>query len=275
MTSLNNNIIEGTDGVVINMSIEVPEWSAEGQYDVTIKNVVLTNTGNKTVRVSNRTFTVNVIPAGIMGDVNGDKTVDVTDVVLTIDYILEKYYPYFREQFADMNSDGYIDITDVVREIDVILGKVASARAMDPVNTSDYTAFQMDFTIPAGYTLEGVSLTEIAKESHSLAYNMLDSRRCRVIVCSPSNEALPGTWNEVIRLHLKGHGTAETIIDHAVFVTIGGQRHELNLNGTTGIFELSDNSAKAATTFDLQGRRMNSQLKKGLYIIDGKKAIVK
>jgi hypothetical protein len=275
ITSLSNDIIRNTDGIIANLSIEAPEWLEEGQFAVNIKNVVLTNTENKSIRTSNRSYTVNVVPAGIMGDVNGDKCVDVTDVVMTIDYILERYNPDFRERFADMNRDGNIDITDVVSEIDVILGKVAYARSSEPVNTADYTAFQMDFTIPAGYTLEGVTLKEIAKESHSLAYSMLDNnRRCRVVVCSMNNEALPGTWDEVISLNLRGKGNSQVCIDHAVFVTIDGQRHELMLNPTS-IAEISNIKSETSNLYDLQGRKVNAQTKKGLYIIEGKKAIVK
>lgn len=275
ITSLSNDIIRNTDGIIANLSIEAPEWLEEGQFAVNIKNVVLTNTENKSIRTSNRSYTVNVVPAGIMGDVNGDKAVDVTDVVMTIDYILERYNPDFRERFADMNRDGNIDITDVVSEIDVILEKVSYARAAEPVNTADYTAFQMDFTIPAGYTLEGVTLKEIAKESHSLAYSMLDNnRRCRVVVCSMNNEALPGTWDEVISLNLRGKGNSQVCIDHAIFVTIDGQRHELMLNPTS-IAEISNIKSETSNLYDLQGRKVNAQTKKGLYIIEGKKAIVK
>ena len=274
ITSLSNDIITNTDGIIAKLSIEAPEWLQEGQFAVTIKNVVLTNSENKSIRTTNRSYKINVVPAGIMGDVNGDKCVDVTDVVMTIDYILERYNPDFRERFADMNSDGYIDITDVVSEIDVILEKVSYARGAEPVNTADYTAFQMDFTIPVGYTLESVTLKEIAKESHSLAYSMLDGRRCRVVVCSMNNEALPGTWDEVISLNLRGKGNSQLTIDHAVFVTIDGQRHELMLNPTV-IAEISNLNSQTSNLFDLQGRRIESQAKKGLYIIEGKKAIVK
>lgn len=67
----------------------------------------------------------------------------------------------------------------------------------------------MDLTIPAGYVLEGVMLTEMAKDSHTLAYTMLHGGRCRIVVWSMDNEALPGAWNEVIRLQLRGQGEAQ------------------------------------------------------------------
>lgn len=150
-----------------------------------------------------------------------------------------------------------------------------------------YTAFQMDLTIPAGYVLEGVMLTEMAKDSHTLAYTMLPGGRCRIVVWSMDNEALPGTWNEVIRLQLRGQGEAQLNADHAVFVTVNGERHELLLNGTTGIAQWSTVNGQSSMVYDLQGRRVSSavvnssltaphsSLKKDLYIIDGKKFMKK
>ena len=57
------------------------------------------------------------------GDVNGDGTVNVHDVVLTVNIILELYEPSM-EQFhaADLNNDGKIDILDVVLIVGIILG---------------------------------------------------------------------------------------------------------------------------------------------------------
>jgi len=111
-----------------------------------------------------------------------------------------------------------------------------------------YTAFQMDLTIPAGYVLEGVELTKMAKKSHSLAYNMLADGRCRVVVFSMDNEALPGAWDEVIRLNLRGQGETFVNVDRAMFVTVRGERHELLLNGTTSIAQLSILNSQLFTT---------------------------
>ena len=60
---------------------------------------------------------------GLLGDVNGDGLVDVTDVVLIIDYILGKKPADFIGAAADVNADGLINVTDVVMVIDAVLGK--------------------------------------------------------------------------------------------------------------------------------------------------------
>ena len=208
------------------------------------------------------------------GDVNHDKQVDVTDAVLIIDHILLKNPQNFDATLADVNSDKEIDVTDVVMVIDNILGKIELSRGATRAekDLSAYTAFQMDLTVPAGYTLEGVELTEIAKDSHKLAYNMLSDGRCRVVVFSMDNEALPGAWDEVIRLNLRGQGDAFVNVDRAMFVTVGGERHELLLNGTTSIAQLSTLNSQFSIVYDLTGRKVE-KTSKGVYVIDGKKVV--
>jgi len=58
-----------------------------------------------------------------MGDVDGNGEVNVTDVVLMIDYILGKNPKTFNTALADVNGDGTISVTDVVMVIDIVLGK--------------------------------------------------------------------------------------------------------------------------------------------------------
>jgi hypothetical protein len=57
----------------------------------------------------------------LKGDVNGDGTVDVADVVAIVNYILEKPSENFNKQAADVNGDGNIDVGDVVSVVNIIL----------------------------------------------------------------------------------------------------------------------------------------------------------
>ena len=280
--SMENEVLSGVDGVLMEMGINVSDWVSYGEYPILLKDVKLTNANRQTVLCSNQVFYVTV--GGKLGDVNHDDAVDVTDAVLIIDDILLKNPANYDPSLADVNGDGDIDVTDVVTVIDAILGKVTLSRGAEMIDRSAYTAFQMDLTIPAGYVLESVSLTDIAKDSHSLAYNMLPDGRCRVVVCSMNNEALPGAWDEVIRLNLRGNGDAQVNIDRAVFVTIDGERHELMMNPTS-IAELSTFNSplgptgrflqkELSTRYDLQGRKVEKNAK-GILLENGKKVVRK
>ena len=59
----------------------------------------------------------------ILGDVNGDEVVDITDVLMIVDEILGKNPEGFVRTNADIDQDGVIDISDVLSTVDIILGK--------------------------------------------------------------------------------------------------------------------------------------------------------
>ena len=63
------------------------------------------------------------------GDVNGDGLVNVTDIVATVNYIMEKPVEGFNKDAADLNGDGEVNVTDIVMMVSIIMD--ASAREME------------------------------------------------------------------------------------------------------------------------------------------------
>ena len=59
---------------------------------------------------------------GLVGDLNHDGNVDITDIVLLVNYILGNEGAVVDEYEADINSDGSIDVTDVVLLVNIQLG---------------------------------------------------------------------------------------------------------------------------------------------------------
>ena len=66
-------------------------------------------------------------PEIVKGDVNVDGQVDITDVLLTVDYVLGNPLETFVFANADINTDDVIDISDVLLIVDIILGKTGDA----------------------------------------------------------------------------------------------------------------------------------------------------
>lgn len=60
--------------------------------------------------------------AGMKGDVNLDGSVDISDVVLMVNYILGNDSSANVLQNGDMNDDQRVDISDVVALVNIILG---------------------------------------------------------------------------------------------------------------------------------------------------------
>lgn len=67
-------------------------------------------------------------PHYIPGDVNGDGLVNVTDIVATVNFIMEKPSDNFNKEAADLNGDGEVNVTDIVKMVTIIMD--ASAREM-------------------------------------------------------------------------------------------------------------------------------------------------
>ena len=241
-------------------------------------------------------------PKELLGDVDGSGEVNVTDVVLMIDKILEKNPAVFNGAVADVNFDGTISVTDVVMVIDAVLGKVvlgeqtsaAGARSVEAdivgaISLSDlntvtlnnptaYTAFQMDVTLPMGMSLEDVILTERAK-GHVVSVNQTAEGRYRVVGVSLQNNAFEGTMGDLLTLQLSGRSQGTIAIDNVLFVTPQGIQHELAgvFGEATGIGDVrSKMSDVRGDVFNLQGQKMvHGTLPKGMYIINGKKVVVK
>ncbi|MBQ2166694.1 MAG: CotH kinase family protein, partial [Bacteroidaceae bacterium] len=99
-------------------------WTLDGDYSSAVKAIkdyltqrfVYLDTKFKEL-TANETYE--------MGDVNMDGSVDVTDVVIVIDYVLDSTdasAEYGVLTYGDMNSDGSVDISDVVAIVNKILG---------------------------------------------------------------------------------------------------------------------------------------------------------
>ena len=69
------------------------------------------------------------ILAIIPGDANGDGLVNVTDIVSTVNFIMEKPSQDFNEYAADLNDDGVVNVTDIVKMVNIIME--AAAREME------------------------------------------------------------------------------------------------------------------------------------------------
>ena len=74
-------------------------------------------------------YKVTIGAAFIPGDANGDGLVNVTDIVATVNFIMEKPVEGFNKEAADLSGDGDINVTDIVKMVNIIME--AAAREME------------------------------------------------------------------------------------------------------------------------------------------------
>ena len=70
----------------------------------------------------------------ILGDVNGNGSVDIGDAVSIVNYLVGKESAVFVEAAADTNKNGGVDIGDAVTIVNFLVGKTTSlSRTIDNV----------------------------------------------------------------------------------------------------------------------------------------------
>jgi hypothetical protein len=207
------------------------------------------------------------------------------------------------EAAADLNDDGEINVTDIVKVVSIIMSgnnvrqRSAMAESTDHDrltltenenhtlslsldNEGSYVATQFDIHLSAGQTLEDISLNDIRSNEHVLTYSKKDANTYRVIVYSLDNQAYAGNSGELLSVHISGTGHVEA--DNILFVTSGQneKRFEPMYSYISTAIRAIENT-ESMDVYSVDGRQVRKQvmstddLKKGIYIINGKKHIVR
>lgn len=121
--ALDLSVISGTSGALIEIPVTASETFRGGKGQII--DAYFVTTDRERIDVKDTMFNIGfeMPPGSLMGDANGDGTVDISDVLVTVDYILGKNPDPFVFANADMDKTGQIDISDVLLIVDKILGR--------------------------------------------------------------------------------------------------------------------------------------------------------
>lgn len=292
--------ITGTSGALLNIILNVTSTHTAGIFEANIENIVFTKANGSQIKLNSAKFNIEVHKA-IMGDANGDGEINVADVVEIVKDILHKTTSKFVREAADVNEDGEINVTDIVLVVNMIMGgNVNSVRGLSQDSYNDvlslyengnhsfslalenrggYVASQFDLILSKGQTLEGIFLNGNRSNGHMLAYTKTGDNQYKVVVYSLDNQ--PYNLNEGELLSIKTSGNGNIEIDNILFVTEtkAEKRFSPLYSGTLGIDMIE--SAQPVDIYSVDGRLVRSQaestngLTKGIYIINGKKHVVR
>lgn len=222
----------------------------------------------------------------ILGDANLDSDVTVSDAVLTVSFALEAATPNERQQYtADANEDGVITVTDAVSVIDLALGvePAAGVKGLDAavasndylvlngaeislINEMSYRGFQMDIAA------EGEVEVELAARAAGLQIfkNKLANGNTRILAMSMNGGVIDA--QEGLLLTVKG--AKDITITNVEFTGTDKVAYELGVQVVTGINGINADFA-GESIYTLGGARVSKIQKGGVYIINGKKMLVK
>ena len=123
-----NSTFEGNEGEVCTIRVKTSADKANDGYFITFKNITTTYIGGEGKEQSQRDviitpinfFTPSFPP---LGDANGDKQKNVTDITTVVSYILGNNPAKFIFFFSYAYRDGTINVTDITAIVDIIMNE--------------------------------------------------------------------------------------------------------------------------------------------------------
>lgn len=254
------------------------------------------------------TCNITVSSAYIDGDANSDNEVDVSDIALTVEYILGHSPSNFNVIAADLDKDNMIDVADVAMMVNIIMygrastplsaSKTLAGKESTPYiyityedNTmalwlqnadSQVSAMQFDLALPLGVDLRDV-LPSSFMTQHSVSSSLMDSGMTRVICISLNNSFMSPDEHGIMAVSLSERidQLRDLYLKNIIISTPDGTKRHLNdvaVANTTDI-KLLMGEQQSKDVYSLNGQKRQS-VQKGLNIIktyDGsyKKVIIK
>ena len=167
----------GTKGVILNVTLNIGENVADGNYTIRIKDIVLSDVNNTEYHPADVKATLTV-KSYTLGDVDNSGAVNINDVVCIINYILNKPNGMFIPEAADVDGSGSININDVVTLINRFILMKGSAPALlasallREVSIADNYLHLADISIKPGETQEIQLLMTNANEVRGVQGNI-------------------------------------------------------------------------------------------------------
>ena len=128
--SLTNAMLTGLDGEIITLSIVADENISDDNLSGFIANFRLSRVDGRSILYPDVAFTFEVADNNscLIGDVNNDGDINISDVVCIVSWIMGEVPPVFIREAADYNHDGMITITDVTALVNYILSGSSANR---------------------------------------------------------------------------------------------------------------------------------------------------
>ncbi len=223
-----------------------------------------------------------VLPT-MLGDVNEDNKIDVTDVSILINKLLGNNPTPFNFHNADINGDNELNVNDVTGLIDLILTRTDNAKRKNAQqamtndhisidnfnikpgethtievqmnNAQTYIATQFDIALPQGLSIVDGSIKSSNRTAqHSFLTRVQNAgKTTRFMAYSNNNVEINGNEGAIISLTIKADTHLPAIstinISEVVFVTpdlkaCDGISSSTTVSNTTGVDNIANNKVK-------------------------------
>ena len=304
--SSKNNAFKGNEGELFNMNLICAEGVTAGSYTATVKDIIMSDIYRNEITQDDFTFNITVLDVA-MGDANGDGRINGMDIVEMVDYIMERPSNTFVFAAADLTGDGKVNGMDLVELVSLVMAQGAQAPSsalprregtlqiekldegaltlngngnggvmLGVENNDEFILAQMIVEVSDGF------LTDITTDkAHVATWSPIGENKYAVLAYSTRNRSF--TTNDCLLTFLGCEGNI-TVKD---VMLVDANREakffaDVVYNGTTGIEPTPNPSLKGRENiYDLNGRKLetrNMELgtsPKGVYIVNGKKVVIK
>ncbi|MBR0432875.1 MAG: hypothetical protein IJK15_04145 [Bacteroidaceae bacterium] len=174
--SADSDPFTGTSGDILNVTLNIGDEVADGNYTVRLKDIVLSDVNNTEHHPADVGGFL-TIKSYTLGDVDNSGAVNINDVVCIINHILNRTTGTFIEEAADVDGSGVININDVVSLINRFIlhrnnaPKKVSAENVVTEAGKDWLYLD-DFVITAGETKEIAVMMKNANEVKAVQGNI-------------------------------------------------------------------------------------------------------
>ena len=290
----------GNEGELISVTLNCDESVEAGEYQGTLKSILLSDADKQAIQPADLTFAIEVTDY-IPGDVNDDRRINGMDIVEMVELIMSQGYSKAADLYPVGQPDGKVNGMDLVEEVELVMSQpaqqAAQLRMANGFKQELTLTPQIGGTLALGVTTEqhylmtqclvqlseGMRLDDVTTDTHhTAAWRELGNGQYMVVAYSGSNQAFTDN-DALLSLHYTGEGTV-TVTDVLMADELRQECRfaAVSLSGTDGIGNVQTSTSNHQQTYDLQGRVINSQvtvnhspLKRGVYVVNGHKVVVK
>lgn len=225
------------------------------------------------------------------GDANFDGQVDVLDLQTDINYIFEDYKGRaFNFTAANLWNDELINVQDVICQVNLLMSMPSTDAEPEDArqqNRSKAAATEASLFVESeklilstecpvaafDILIKGVSELTVSKAIEQMGFTCVQRKVAdgvRLIGYSLGNAVIPaGDWQIASQTN-----TPVVSVEKAMLSDAEANAISVRWNSTpTGIKENRADKADKPVIYDLQGRKVNDRMSKGLYIQNGHKVV--
>lgn len=286
--------IAESNGIILSIPLEAADSVPEGEYEVRFDNIsISTMDDNEDIYgVYPAPFTSQLtFKHFLMGDVNHDRHIDVSDVMMTVYHSLcKEVTPFYRDE-ADIDENNRIDIVDVMRIVQIVIRRSTDVYAPSTFggsamletdgegrhtlhidDPSRFTAMQLCVRPGEGSRITGIHLDEAYEGRYQMSYAPAEDGNYNVVICSLDGKPFNNGGTAMLHIDTEGD-ESEVGVSKILLVT-----SDLQTVGTGNVTRITPTYATTGDedtpAYNLAGQRVTPGYK-GLVIKRGKALITR